>query len=286
MIQLTNTSDAGFAVFKRWFRLRSGIDLEHYTDVALRRCIALATHGVGHDPKRLKQQIAARQICVQTCLRTMIPKVTYLFRDPEEWEHLHAFISWRIQCFPRPLRVWSAGCSYGAEAYSLTMLLDDLAPHYNHYIVGTDIDDNAIRASIEGIFSTEEADTISAKYGVRYLSARGNDHQVIARLRRQVVFEQHNLLRDPIKSDMDVVACRNVLTYLNKDAQTQMFDRFYASLMPGGMLFIGLDDPVPPSPIFLQLSRCIYMRLPGPAQSSTLSGPDFIQFIVKYVQIC
>jgi len=130
--------------------------------------------------------------------------VSELFRNPEKWDELREKVLPDMLQARKPLRIWSAGCSYGAEPYTLTMILDQLSPGMKHYIQATDIDQKILAKAREGIFTSADIKNVPPSYRMKYLEARGENYQVTASLRERVVFRAHNLLRDPFEKDFDL----------------------------------------------------------------------------------
>ncbi len=165
--------------------------------------------------------------------------VSELFRNPEKWDELREKILPDMLQARKPLRIWSAGCSYGAEPYTLAMFLDQMSPGMKHYIQATDIDQKILAKAREGIFTSADIKNVPPSYRMKYLEARGENYQVTASLREKVTFRAHNLLRDPFENDFDLIVCRNVVIYFTDEAKDKLFARFAHALKPRGVLFVG-----------------------------------------------
>jgi chemotaxis protein methyltransferase CheR len=165
--------------------------------------------------------------------------VSELFRNPEKWEEMKDKVLPDLLRERKLLRIWSAGCSYGAEPYTLAMLLDQASPHIKHSILATDIDQKILAKAKEGIYTDADIRNIPQSYRVKYLVQQGAKYQISRELRDRVTFRAHNLLKDPFDHDFDLIVCRNVVIYFTDEAKDRLFSRFTQALRPGGILFVG-----------------------------------------------
>ncbi|MCB9134673.1 MAG: protein-glutamate O-methyltransferase CheR [Anaerolineales bacterium] len=171
--------------------------------------------------------------------------VSSFFRDPDRWKSLQKDILPRllVETFGRrfggELRLWSAGCSIGAEPYTLAIMLAEMARGRQAYLLATDLDRGALaKARAGGPFSEEDVQQLSQTQKNTYLT-EAPPYFVRPSLSRRVTFREQNLLSDPFESDFDLIVCRNVLIYFNPDAKNALFSRFYEALRPRGVLFLG-----------------------------------------------
>ena len=176
--------------------------------------------------------------------------VTNFFRDRAPWEALAERVIPALFADKRAdekIRLWSLGCATGEEAYSLAILLMEYASkldiHYEFQVFASDPDEaSLIRAACEGIYpSAIEAD-VSEERLEQFFTRHGNHYQVKRDLRDAVLFTNHSVLRDPPFSRVDLVACRNVLIYLQRQVQDNVFDILHYALNPGGYLFLGSSE--------------------------------------------
>ena len=172
--------------------------------------------------------------------------VTNFFRDRSSWERLEKTVIPALflnKDNGEPIRVWSIGCSTGEEAYTLGILLLEhaktLDTQYSIQVFASDIDENSLSRARQGIYpSAIEAD-VSPERLERYFTQQGNHYQVKRELRDMVLFSAHSVLRDPPFSRLDLVSCRNLLIYVQREMQDNIFDIFHYALNPGGFLFLG-----------------------------------------------
>jgi len=179
--------------------------------------------------------------------------VTEFFRDFDKWEQLKKNIlpnllhdSINLRGLGDGLRVWSAGCSIGAEPYSLTMILNDLAPNRRHFILATDLDRGALaKATAGGPYLLEEIKNVPEPYKKLYFHQNGDKAVIQENLIKKITFKEHNLLSDPYERDLDLIICRNVVIYFTTEAKDYIFRNFHQSLRTGGILFLGGTEIIP-----------------------------------------
>jgi chemotaxis protein methyltransferase CheR len=179
---------------------------------------------------------------------------TYFFREPLQWEVL------RDQVLPellraRPaghvLRVWSAGCASGEEAYSLAVLLDELGLVDRSQILATDLSRTALEKARRAVYGAWSLRGIDPSIVLNHFSPHGARWRLHERLRARVDLERLNLAADPYPSfangtwRMDLILCRNVLIYLAEAAVERVLHQLAECLAPGGWLLTGASDPVP-----------------------------------------
>ncbi len=147
----------------------------------------------------------------------------------------------------RQLRIWSAACSTGQEAYSLAMTLKDVIPDistWNISIKGTDVSPAAIEKAQAGVYSDLELSRgVPPELKSRYFSRKGHSWEIIPEIRKMVRFENRNLLAPFLEKNVfDIVLCRNVAIYFKKQDRANLFNRIVDTLAPGGTLFVGSSE--------------------------------------------
>ncbi len=172
--------------------------------------------------------------------------VTRFFRDEEMFKVLADDVLPKLLEAKPPgqvIRMWSAGCSTGEEAYSLAMLATEVYGDRTDFkVFATDADEAALRFASSGVYPTSVTLDLSDERCAEYFYHSGNEMKIQENLRRKVVFSQHDLLSDPPFNRMDLIVCRNVLIYLQEEAQQSIFSAFRFSLSPGGYLFLGPSE--------------------------------------------
>jgi two-component system CheB/CheR fusion protein len=187
----------------------------------------------------------------QTILyRELLIGVTNFFRDPKAFEiiaktHLPALMR---KVSERLLRFWVAGCSTGEEAYTLAMVCREcqhrLELNLDIKIFATDVDSDAIQYAGNGIYPESIAADLPSAYLSKYFMRREDSFQIARSIREMVVFAQHNLIKDPPFTNIELVSCRNLLIYLQPVLQHKVLNNFNFSLNPGGILFLGHSETI------------------------------------------
>ncbi|HKG13397.1 MAG TPA: CheR family methyltransferase [Pyrinomonadaceae bacterium] len=184
-------------------------------------------------------------------LRDLLISVTNFFRDPEAFRRLETAAVPRMfegKGAGDQIRVWVTGCATGEEAYSLAMLLvehaDTLASPPAVQIFATDIDESALAQGRIGLYPSTIAADLSPERLKRFFGREGQLYRVRRELREMVLFAPHNLLRDPPFSRLDLVSCRNLLIYIDRQMQDRILEIFHFALKPDGFLFLGTSESV------------------------------------------
>jgi two-component system CheB/CheR fusion protein len=172
--------------------------------------------------------------------------VTGFFRDPGVFDTLEKTIIpdlIRTRRPDRPIRIWIAGCSTGEESYSLAMIFrEQLAAHQADLklqVFASDIDADAIAIARDGFYADALVQDISAERLARFFTSEEGGWRVSQDLRSTVVFTVQDLLADPPFSRLDLISCRNLLIYLQPEAQARVIATFHFALREGGILLLG-----------------------------------------------
>jgi chemotaxis protein methyltransferase CheR len=170
--------------------------------------------------------------------------VSHLWRNPEQWDVLEQTIVPELAA-AGSLRAWSAGCSYGAEAYTLAAICKTAAPQARTTILGTDIDSRIVERARRGDFSREDVRTAPPAALNRFFDRDGDVWHPKPELRTMVSFEVGDLLRiRPKSSAFDLILCRNTVIYFNEDVRDALHARLADALRPGGVLVVGATERV------------------------------------------
>lgn len=199
---------------------------------------------------------------VKELVKTFLIKVTGFFRDPDAFEFLRTTIVpdliERGKANGRSLRVWSAGCATGEEAYSLALLIADHLgpdfPEWNVRIFATDLAADAIQFARRGLYPENVLDDLPADYRDQFFERVDQGFRISKTLRQSVIFGQQDISRGVPFPRIDLVTCRNLLIYLNPDLQQVVLDLFAYSLHQSrGYLFLGKAETARPTKATFEL---------------------------------
>jgi two-component system CheB/CheR fusion protein len=186
-------------------------------------------------------------------LGDMLIGVTNFFRDREAFDALEQdvlpqLVSAALSAQPEKeeLRVWSAGCSTGEEAYSLAILFNDQlqlkASQASLQLFATDIDERAISVGRAGLYPQAIVTDVPLTRLRQYFTEEEQHYRIRKEIREKILFAKHSLLSDPPFSHLDLIVCRNLLIYLDREVQREILQMFHFALRPGGFLFLGSSE--------------------------------------------
>jgi len=197
---------------------------------------------------------------------------TDFFREPKHFEILVANVlpHWYSLYANRTLNLWSAGCSYGMEPYTLAMVMSDFAEKnggFKFHILATDISTQALQGSVRAVYDMDRVRVVPQYMKKKYLLRSKDPKKKVVRiapeLRKQVEFRRLNFMDEfHFQQPMDIIFCRNVVIYFDKPTQLQLFKKFCRSLRQGGHLFIGHSESLAGMDLPLsQIAPTVYRRI-------------------------
>lgn len=232
---LKNASGIDFTYYKRSTILRR---IERRMLVTHSSTLAEFAHLLGDNPEEV--QILAKEILIG---------VTNFFREPAFFEKLKYNAVYKIVERAKeeePIRVWSAGCSTGEEAYSIAILFREVMEELNVKrdvkIFATDVDSRAIEQAGKGVFSENIIDDVTPTRLAKYFLKVGDQYQISKDIRRMIVFATHNMFSAPPFGKLDLISCRNVMIYFQPVMRRGLFAIFHQALKNGGFLFLGKSE--------------------------------------------
>ena len=235
-------------------RSRTGHDFRHYKlATVLRRIERRMQVNALRDMPSYARYLQGHAEETPALLADMLIGVTNFFRDREAFEALErdiipALFEQKADSDDKCLRVWSAACSTGEEAYSLGMLLSDQAQlsgpsvEIHLQLFATDIDDRSLEIARAGIYPEAIITDVPPTRLRQYFVKEQNHYRMQKELRERILFARHNILRDPPFSRLDLISCRNLMIYLDRDIQVEVLRMFHFALNPGGYLFLGSSE--------------------------------------------
>lgn len=196
--------------------------------------------------------------------------LTSFFREAHHFDYIRdSFLAPRIADAraSRKLRIWHAGCSTGEEPYSLAMILHERIPDLPRWdvrLLATDIDSDVLSRASKGVYNTERMRAVSAERRTKFFRRVPDEEQwqVSSQLRDLIAFKQLNLMHAlPMKGPLDVIFCRNVVIYFEKDTQRELFARMAQLQRPGDLLFLGHSESLfKVSDAYTLIGKTVYRR--------------------------
>src|SRR5215217_6057132 len=267
-------ADRDLEVLLDYLRRSRGFDFTGYKRTSLSRRIQKRMQDVGVDsylgyldhlevdPEEFTQLFNA-----------ILLNVTSFFRDPPTWDYLAAEILPRILAEKgedEQVRMWSAGCASGEEAYTLAMLAAEAmgadAVRERVKIYATDLDEEALNQARQARYAAKQVEGVPPELLERYFEHNGDHYTFSKELRRLVIFGPHNLIKDAPIPRIDLLVCRNTLMYLNSETQAHVLARFSFALREGGYLLLGKAEMLlAHSNLFtsMDLKRRVFQKVPG-----------------------
>ena len=206
---------------------------------------------------------------VKKLYKDFLLTVTSFFRDKKTFDELEKTIIPEIfnrKDYNEPIRVWCAGCATGEEAYSLAILLNEQNEKNEQnrelQIFATDISEISLKKARGGVFPKSILSDVNKERINRFFVTDDDDYNVNDELRDTIIFSLHNVLRDPPFAKLDLITCRNLLIYLDRDLQKHVIKLFHYALNPGGYLFLGSSESIDSSDLFeaIDKKKSIYKK--------------------------
>ena len=231
---------------KEQIRNQSGLFCEGYKEKCLRRRLAVRMRARGvHRYADYAALLDDDPAEYQTLLNTVTINVSKFFRNPEVWDVVRTIVLPDLFRERRPIRMWSAGTATGEEPYTLAMLVSDYVEEHGGFdpnlveILATDIDETALQKARAASYPDLALVETPAAAKARWFEPGGPPYRVRAEIRRMVRFNQADLIREAAPEALDLVFCRNVFIYFERELQEELLTRFVDALRPGGWLVLG-----------------------------------------------
>lgn len=238
-------SDLGFEVLRMRVQRLTGLDLNAYRSHQMeRRLLAfLKRHGLA-DYMALGRALDTSREMLQEFRDYLTINVSEFYRNGEKFQELQERILPELLRRRDKLRVWSAGCSHGAEIYTVVMLLEELTPGRSHSFLASDIDRSSLDKARTAVYAQQDLGSLPDRFRDRHFKQADAGWQLDRRLASRVEFTYHNMLEEPMPKDLDLILCRNVVIYFTEEAKGKLYRRFYESLVEGGVLFTGGTETI------------------------------------------
>ena len=235
-------------------RAQTGHDFSQYKPSTINRRIErrMAVHQID-GPDSYVKYLQQTPVEVEALFRDLLIGVTNFFRDPEAFKLLEQLVIPKLfdgKPTGSVIRAWVAGCSTGEEAYSIAILLqermDQLKGGYKVQVFATDMDSRAIAVARSGVYPAGIAGDISPERLAHFFTAEpdGSAFRIHKGIRDMLIFSEHDVIKDPPFSKLDLISCRNLLIYMSAELQKKLISLFHYALLPGGRLFLGTSETV------------------------------------------
>lgn len=231
--------------FKAQVLSLTGINLTAYKENQMKRRIdALIKKNRCHSYDEYLIKLKGDRKSLEDFITYLTINVTEFFRNPSQWEVLEQQIFPLLLQKRRNIKIWSAACSTGDEPYSLAMTLSKLIPISQIKILATDIDKEVLAKAEEGFYQSRNLANLPKSFQEKYMTPVADGFQIKDDLKKCIIFKQHNLLKDPYPSGMDLIVCRNVLIYFTEEAKREIYTNFNHALADDGILFVGSTEQI------------------------------------------
>lgn len=230
--------------------LKYGYDFKNYSKSHLKRRLEQRMEMGGmNNYAQMQHRIIHDESFFNTLLLDLSINVTEMFRDPWVYKKIREVIVPMLKTYSF-IKVWHAGCSAGQEVYSMAILLEEENLKKRTQIYATDFNELILEKAKEGIYPVD----VMKEYTSNYQNSGGQsdfsdyytadyDHVIFKNsLKDKVLFSSHNLVTDGVFGEMNLIVCRNVLIYFDRDLQNKVLQLFYDSLLPGGFLCLGSKE--------------------------------------------
>jgi chemotaxis protein methyltransferase CheR len=239
IIQLLNT------IYQKY-----GFDFRAYSHAHIKRRIMnrLSLSGISCISD-LQSKVIASPVLAALLLKDLSINVTEMYRDPDFYRTIREEVIPWLKTYSF-LKVWHAGCSTGQEVYSMAILLMEEGLYERSLIYATDFNQEVLGQAQEGIYTDEKIKEYTKNYqdsGGKsslsdYYTSKYNRIIIDQSLKKNIVWANHNLVTDGVFAEVNLIMCRNVLIYFNKDLQDKTHVLFYNSLLKGGFLCLGSKE--------------------------------------------
>ena len=257
-----------------YLRRSRGFDFTGYKRTSLSRRVQKRMQDVGADTYLSYLDLLEVDPDEFTQLfNTILLNVTSFFRDPPTWDYLSGEVMPQLAAAKgadEPIRVWSAGCASGEEAYTLAMVAAEAigaeTVRERVKIYATDVDEEALAQARHARYDARRVEGVPPELLERYFERSGDEYVFSKDLRRSVIFGRHDLIQDAPISRIDLLVCRNTLMYLNSETQARVLARFSFALREGGYLTLGKAEMLlAHSNVFtsMDLKRRVFRKVPG-----------------------
>jgi len=227
--------------FKMAFYQKTGLNLHQYKDRQMERRIRqLMQREKKEDFYNFFRYLVESPPAMEHFLNYLTINTSEFFRDEKVFAYLkETALPELLRKYNQGLTIWSAGCSIGAEPYTVAIILDTLRALERAQIIATDLDDKALSIAQKAVYDYKYLAKMPGEYLFSYFDYIQDRYYLKEKIKRKVTFKKHNLLTDPPVQGCHMILCRNVFIYFKQEAQSFLLHRFAEALKPEGILVIG-----------------------------------------------
>lgn len=246
----SDTSELEISLLLEAVYQKYGYDFRQYSEAHIRRRIMNRMTMSGcSDVSQMQSKVLKDESFASQLLQDLSITVTEMFRDKDFYRSLRENVIPILKTYPF-IKIWHAGCSTGEEAYSMAIVMQEEGLYDRTTIYATDFNQLALNEAKEGIFSN----ALIKEYTSNYQLSGGKDsfsnyytsnydHVIMNQsLKKNIVWANHNLVTDSVFAEVNLILCRNVLIYFDKNLQNKVQHLFYNSLINGGILCLGSKE--------------------------------------------
>ena len=249
-MQYKDTSDLEISLLLEAIYRKHGYDFRQYSQAHIRRRIMnrMAISGF-EDISQMQSKVLNDEIFASELLQDLSITVTEMFRDPAFYRSLREKVIPILKTYPF-IKIWHAGCATGEEAYSMAIVLQEEGLYDRTTIYATDFNQLALNQAKDGIFSNKMIKEYTTNYQLSggkesfssYYTSNYDNVIMNQSLKKNIVWANHNLVTDSVFAEVNLILCRNVLIYFDKNLQNKVQSLFYNSLINGGVLCLGSKE--------------------------------------------
>ncbi|MBE6100163.1 MAG: protein-glutamate O-methyltransferase CheR [Anaerovibrio sp.] len=239
------TEERDWTDFKAKLKAKTEIDLDLYKAPQMQRRIMNLAKRNGYDTYcSYFDKVVQDKDDFAAFIEYLTINVSEFFRTPDKFAKLETDVIPDLLKRSSKLNIWSAGCSIGAEPYSLAMIMKTITPNVRHRILATDLDIEILAKAKKGEYTDNELKAMDEERKKKYFTVVDDKYKVAQEIKDCIEFKRHNLLKDNFESGFDLILCRNVVIYFTEEAKDQLYANFFKALKPGGILFVGATEAI------------------------------------------
>jgi chemotaxis protein methyltransferase CheR len=244
--------------FIAWVLESAGLSADDYRSAPMHRRLPACLRTLKASSISEAWRLTRHPKSIEKAMDSLMIGVTEFFRDAPVFDALHEIIAANLSTRQKTIRIWSAGCSNGAELYSIAMLLAEAGLLNRSILVGTDCRLSAIREAQAGLYSEAGARSIDVSLRHKYMRKAGSQWRVTDSLNQCIRWRVENLLSGCETGPWDIILWRNMAIYLKLETTLRVWDALIKEMRPGGILVVGKAERPPASAGLICIRGSIY----------------------------